>query len=45
MLTVVFNAEYDAGEISMDDEEILEVEWFTELPDNVLDFVREQVVG
>ena len=42
MLTVIFDAEYDEGEISIDDEEILEVKWFTELPDNVLGFVQEQ---
>lgn len=44
MLTVIFDAKYEQGETSIDDEEILEVKWFSELPDNVLEFVQERVV-
>jgi len=31
------------GTIAISDEEILEAKWFSDPPENVLDFVREQV--
>jgi len=43
MLTVVFDARYEGGTIAISDEEILDAEWFSEPPENVLDFVRVQV--
>lgn len=43
MLTVVFDARYKGGTIAIGDEEILEAKWFSEPPENVLDFVREEV--
>lgn len=43
MLTVIFNAKYDKGSISVSDDEIIEAKWFTEAPKNVADFIREKV--
>jgi ADP-ribose pyrophosphatase YjhB (NUDIX family) len=43
MLTTIFNATYNSGSISIDDREVLEAKWFSEPPENVLDFVEEHV--
>jgi ADP-ribose pyrophosphatase YjhB (NUDIX family) len=43
MLTVIFDAKYSSGSISISDEEVLEAKWFSELPENVLDFVEGTV--
>jgi len=43
MLTVVFDARYEGGTIVIGDEEILEAKWFSEPPENVLEFVWEQL--
>jgi ADP-ribose pyrophosphatase YjhB (NUDIX family) len=43
MLTVEFEAEYERGEITIGDEDILEAEWFSELPEAVHDLIEEKV--
>lgn len=43
MLTVIFDAAYNGGCISVRDEEVLEATWFTEPPENILDFVRDNI--
>lgn len=43
MLTVIFDAEYDSGSISISDEEVVEAKWFSEPPDNVHEFVEEHL--
>ena len=43
MLTVIFDAKYDGGSISISDEEVVEAKWFSESPENVLDFVEKHV--
>lgn len=45
MLTVWFKGSTDGGEINSSDKEVLEVEWFDELPDNVLPVVEEHITG
>lgn len=43
MLTVIFDATYDGGSISVNDEEVLEAKWFSEPPEHVQEFVKEHV--
>lgn len=43
MLTVWFKGMTEGGEIDIGDEEVLEVSWFNELPDNVFHVVEEYV--
>lgn len=43
MLTVIFDAKFKDGTIDIGDEEILEATWFSEPPENVLDFIQEEV--
>ena len=43
MLTVIFDAECEEGTISINDDEILEAKWLAQPPENILDFVQEQV--
>lgn len=43
MLTVIFDADYDEGTISISDDEVLEAKWFSDLPEHVHDFVEEHV--
>jgi ADP-ribose pyrophosphatase YjhB (NUDIX family) len=42
MLTAVFDATFDSGSISVG-EEVLEAEWFLELPENLLKFVEDHI--
>ena len=44
LLTVVFDAKYESGTISIGDDEVLEARWFEERPEHLLDFVREYVL-
>lgn len=44
MLTVIFDATYNEGAISISDDEVLEAQWFGQAPENVLDFIREKVL-
>ena len=44
LLTVVFDAKYELGTISIGDDEVLEARWFEERPEHLLDFVREYVL-
>lgn len=43
MLTVQFEADFEGGESSISDDEIVEAKWFSESPDNVADFLEEKV--
>jgi hypothetical protein len=43
MLTVEFEADYENGEISIGDEDILEAKWFAEPPEAVHDFIEGKV--
>ena len=43
MLTVEFEAEYEGGEITIGDGDILEAAWFSEPPEAVHDFIEEKV--
>jgi ADP-ribose pyrophosphatase YjhB (NUDIX family) len=43
MLTVEFEAEYERGEITIGDEDIVKAKWFSEAPESVHDFLDEQV--
>jgi ADP-ribose pyrophosphatase YjhB (NUDIX family) len=43
MLTVEFEADYDGGDISVGDDEILEARWFTDPPETVGEFLDAKV--
>jgi len=43
VLNRVENFHPPRGTIAISDEEILKAKWFSDPPENVLDFVREQV--
>ena len=43
MLTMRFEADYESGDISISDDEIMEAKWFSESPDNVAGFLEEKV--
>lgn len=43
MLTVEFEADYETGEITIGDEDILEAQWFAEPPKAVHGFIEEKV--
>jgi ADP-ribose pyrophosphatase YjhB (NUDIX family) len=43
MLTVEFEADYEMGEITIGDEDILEAKWFAEPPEAVHDFIEGKV--
>lgn len=44
MLTVEFEADYESGEVTIGDEDILEAKWFAESPEAVHDFIEGKVV-
>lgn len=45
MLTVVFDATYDDGSLSSQDNEVVEARWFAHAPDNVLDLIQAEVAA